>query len=208
VQFLVDRGHSWAEGRTPVEERYITFPLGTGRRLAVSFASGSRVRVEIHHPKDPDKRLFDELSEKSEEIEKRFPDERICWERDCGDTSRIAVYRGCDIIPPEHEACSELYAWIERNLIRFREILGLPTPPPTPMGKKTPWGSGVNTGAGALDIVILNIPKGREFAEAEIAEEVRRRGLTVRGAVREHLDNRRKKGFVVKTPNGWRRVSD
>ena len=71
----------------------------------------------------------------------------------------------------------------------------------------TAWGSGVNCGAGALDIVVLDIPIGREFTADEIAAEVRRRGLEPRGAVREHLVNRQKKGFVVKTDNGWRRVS-
>ena len=73
--------------------------------------------------------------------------------------------------------------------------------------EKTAWGSGVTTGAGSLDIVILEIPIGREFTEDEIADEVRRRGLPERGAVREHLVNREKKGFVVKSANGWKRLS-
>ena len=72
----------------------------------------------------------------------------------------------------------------------------------------TSWGSGINTGAGSLDIVILDIPIGREFTEEEIAEEVRRRGLKERDAVYEHLYNRQEKGFVAKTDNGWKRVSN
>lgn len=72
----------------------------------------------------------------------------------------------------------------------------------------TPWGSGVETGAGSLDIVMLDIPLGREFTAAEIIDEVRRRGLPERGAVREHLVNREHRGFISKTANGWKRISD
>ncbi|HUY34242.1 MAG TPA: hypothetical protein VMV69_15960 [Pirellulales bacterium] len=71
----------------------------------------------------------------------------------------------------------------------------------------TVWGSDVNSGAGSLDIVILAIPKGREFTPEELAAEVRRRGLPERRAVREHLVNREKMGVVEKTPNGWKRIA-
>lgn len=71
----------------------------------------------------------------------------------------------------------------------------------------TPWGSSVNSGAGSLDLVILSIPQQQEFTPEELAAEVRRRGLPARDAVREHLINREKKGFLAKTANGWKRIA-
>ena len=71
----------------------------------------------------------------------------------------------------------------------------------------TAWGSDVNSGAGSLDIVILAIPKGREFTPEELAAEGRRRSLPAPGAIREHLVNREKIGVVEKTPNGWKRIA-
>lgn len=70
------------------------------------------------------------------------------------------------------------------------------------------WGSRRDNGAGSLNIVILDIPNGRTFTSKEIEAEVFRRGLTGRGAVREHLDSLAEKGHVVKVPGGWQRISD
>lgn len=71
---------------------------------------------------------------------------------------------------------------------------------------KTLWGSRIDSGAGALDIVMLDIPIGQEFTIDQIKNEVIRRSLLLRGAINEHLNRRRREGFVVKTTNGWKRV--
>lgn len=73
--------------------------------------------------------------------------------------------------------------------------------------EKSAWGSDLNSGAGSLDAVILGMPRGQEFTPEELAVEVRRRNLPVRGAVREHLVNREKRGLVERTPNGWKRIA-
>ena len=69
--------------------------------------------------------------------------------------------------------------------------------------ERTRYGSGEGTGAASLDIVIMGIPLGREFTEAEVREEVLRRGLPERGAVKEHLRVLRGSGFIRKSDNGW-----
>ncbi len=70
------------------------------------------------------------------------------------------------------------------------------------------WGSRTYCGAGSLNIVILEIPRTLTFTQEEIADDVQRRGLPERGAVREHLLSLEKKGHVVKVPGGWQRISD
>jgi repressor of nif and glnA expression len=74
-------------------------------------------------------------------------------------------------------------------------------------GERTRYGSGPGTGAASLDMVILDIPLGREFTEAEVTDEVRRRGLPERGAVGQHLRALRERGFIRKSDNGWVRIS-
>ncbi|MBX9580944.1 MAG: hypothetical protein K2X87_11600 [Gemmataceae bacterium] len=69
--------------------------------------------------------------------------------------------------------------------------------------EQTIWGNAIRSGAGSLNLVIHDIPAGRLFTEHEIADEVRRRGLTERGAVREHLMSLTRKGYVAKAEGGW-----
>jgi len=71
----------------------------------------------------------------------------------------------------------------------------------------SPYGSGAGTGAASLDIVIREIPLGREFTEHELEQEVRARGLQERGAIREHLRSLEQRGHVQRSENGWKRVS-
>ena len=71
---------------------------------------------------------------------------------------------------------------------------------------QTPYGSGEGTGAASVDLVVLEMPLGREFTEAEVEDEVRRRGLPERGAVYEHLRALRNRGFLRKTDTGWVRL--
>lgn len=71
----------------------------------------------------------------------------------------------------------------------------------------SPYGSRVTTGAGALDLVIRDIPIGREFTEAEVIDEVRRRKLPERRAVYEHLYSLQKRGHVRRSAKGWQRLN-
>lgn len=73
--------------------------------------------------------------------------------------------------------------------------------------ERTRYGSGEGTGAASLDIVIMEIPVGREFTETEVDDEVERRGLPRRGAAGQHLRALRDRGFIRKTDNGWIRES-
>ena len=74
-------------------------------------------------------------------------------------------------------------------------------------GETTRYGSGIGTGAGSIDVVVMDIPVGREFTEAEVEAEVRRRGLPDRGAKGQHLRTLKERGYIRKTDNGWARVS-
>jgi hypothetical protein len=73
--------------------------------------------------------------------------------------------------------------------------------------ERTRYGSALGTGAASLDIVVSDIPIGREFTEAEVAAEVHRRWLPERGAIGEHVRALRNRGFIRRTDNGWVRES-
>lgn len=74
--------------------------------------------------------------------------------------------------------------------------------------EKTPWETVQNTAAGAMDLVILTYPVGREFTEDELKADIRARHLPTRGAMQRHLDTLRSRGFVRKGAKvrGWVRV--
>jgi hypothetical protein len=71
----------------------------------------------------------------------------------------------------------------------------------------SPYGSRMSTGAGAIDLVINAIPIGREFTEAEVVQEVRRRKLKERGGIYEHLYSLQKRGHIRRSANGWQRLN-
>ncbi len=71
----------------------------------------------------------------------------------------------------------------------------------------SPYGRRPGTGAASLDVVIKNVPVGREFREEELVTEVRQRGLKERGAVREHLRALQQEGHLRRTDNGWVRLN-
>lgn len=126
LSFLISRGHPWASNRKTSKQAYITFPIGkSGIGVNVSMAMGSRIRVEIFIYSDPEKIIFDSLIPKKNEIDALFPDETVSWERlDDGAASRVAVYRPYDRdeVSRESPARTALYEWIEKNLVRFREV--------------------------------------------------------------------------------------
>lgn len=72
--------------------------------------------------------------------------------------------------------------------------------------EKTEWGTVVDTGAASIDIVVMVRPIGQKFTVDDVELEIRRRGLPERGAIREHLDTLRKRGYVERRDGGWRRI--
>jgi hypothetical protein len=71
----------------------------------------------------------------------------------------------------------------------------------------SPYGCRIGTGAASLDLVIKVIPLEQEFTEEEVAEQVRRWGLTERGAVYEHLYSLQQRGHIRRTDAGWVRIN-
>jgi hypothetical protein len=70
----------------------------------------------------------------------------------------------------------------------------------------TPYGSTPGTGAASLDAVIADIPLGREFTEAEVRAEVRRRRLPERSAIGQHLRALKEREYLRRTGKGWVRL--
>lgn len=71
----------------------------------------------------------------------------------------------------------------------------------------SPYGSRAGTGAASIDLVIREIPVGREFTVEEIEKAVRDQSLPERSAIREHLRSLAQRGHLAKTDNGWQRVN-
>ncbi len=78
-------------------------------------------------------------------------------------------------------------------------------PGPRPAGGKTAFGSAADSGAGAIDTVLIEAD--RPLTETEIIAEVRRRKLKERGGVGSHLQSLRRRGCIVSTPAGWVKAS-
>jgi len=123
--YLESKGHKWAQGRQGSTEPWISSPVGkAGARVNVSMAMRSRMRVEIYC-NDKDKGNFEALQGHKNEIESLFPDETVSWEPlEDAIASRVAVYRPYDrdhVLDdsPDRQA---LFAWIEKNMSRLREI--------------------------------------------------------------------------------------
>ena len=70
----------------------------------------------------------------------------------------------------------------------------------------TPWGGRIGKGTGSIEIVVRDIPLGREFTADEVDHEIARRGLQGRGATRRHLETLRDRGFIRRSDNGWVRI--
>jgi hypothetical protein len=68
----------------------------------------------------------------------------------------------------------------------------------------TAWGTVVGTGAASIEIILMEA--SQPLSIHEIEEEVRRRGLTERGAVSRHLNVLKGRGHIINTPAGWCRV--
>lgn len=126
--FLASKGHEWAKGRQGSKKSWIWSSVGkTGLGVHVSMATGSRMRVEIYCSNDPDKSIFQTLLSRKSEIESLFPEETLSWEPlEDARASRVGVYRAYDkeAVSEDTEARRELFGWIEKNLSRFRRVVG------------------------------------------------------------------------------------
>lgn len=124
--YLEAKGHAWAHGRRASSESWISSPVGKGGvGVHVSMAMRSRMRVEIYCGNDKEKKIFGILQGHKDEIEALFPDETISWEPlEDAIASRVAVYRPYerDSVSDDSPDRRELFAWIEKNVSRLREI--------------------------------------------------------------------------------------
>ena len=92
--------------------------------VGFSFARGNRFRVELYidqGDRETNKRIFDELHRRREEVEARIGEE-LSWERiDVRRASRIAVYRPGSITDSA-EALAGLRAWGAATIIKFYQV--------------------------------------------------------------------------------------
>jgi hypothetical protein len=126
LDYLASKGQGWAAGRRAPKDSWISSPIGkTGVGVNVSMAMRSRMRVEIYCGDDPEKTLFQALHSHQTEIEAMFSGESVSWEPlEDTSASRVAVYRPYvkDTVSEEGPQRQELFAWIEKNLVRLREV--------------------------------------------------------------------------------------
>jgi hypothetical protein len=95
-------------------------------QYGTSFAQGGRVRAEIYldrQDQDANKRAFDSLYARREEIEAAFG-ATLSWERlDDRRASRVAIYRPGSIEADE-ATLSDVRSWAITHLLKFRDIFG------------------------------------------------------------------------------------
>lgn len=125
-KYLESNGHKWARNRRTTKDSWISSGIGkSGVNVNVSMAQGSRIRVEIYFPDDEDKVLFNTMHNNKAEIESRFMNDTIQWEKlEAAKASRIAVYRDYDKTQcsVDSQERIDLFKWISDNLFRLREI--------------------------------------------------------------------------------------
>lgn len=124
--YLSTHGHPWAKGRSATRDAWIASAVGrSGIGVNVSFAQGSRLRVEIYLSSDAAKSQFDRLLKHRTAIESQLPEEKVEWERlEDARASRVAVYRlyetaSLSEATPERE---QTFAWIARNMAVLRDV--------------------------------------------------------------------------------------
>ncbi len=125
-QSLIDElrnNYSFTKAKVAQPQNWCSFQTGiTGMSFGTAFATGGRVRVELYidvGETDKNKKLFDWLFEKKENIESEIG-EPLEWERlDTRRASRIAVYREGSIDEPE--TLKEIHSWAVQELLKFRK---------------------------------------------------------------------------------------
>jgi CBS domain-containing protein len=92
--------------------------------LSFSFARGARFRVELYidqGDREANKQIFDNLHQRSDEIESQIGED-LSWERlDQRRASRIAAYRRGSITD-EPEALLDLRRWATKTMIKFHSV--------------------------------------------------------------------------------------
>ena len=126
LRFLEANGHPWAHGRSTTKDAWISSGVGrSGIGANISMATHSRMRVDIYCSNDASKSQFESLLKHKQDIEARFPDEQVSWERlEDATASRVAVYRPYekDRVSEDTSERQQLFKWIGQNLEQMREV--------------------------------------------------------------------------------------
>lgn len=129
LTYLADHGHSWARGRRPTRESWISSSVGrSGISVNLSMAQYSRLRVEVylaHTSHEQNTLWFETLQERKAEVETLLGDQDVSWEPlNDAISCRIAVYRPYDrkkaIEDAEYRA--SLYPWLAEQTKVMRRI--------------------------------------------------------------------------------------
>ncbi len=124
--YLAMHGHPWAKGRSTTKDAWIASAVGkSGINVNVSFALGSRLRVEIYLSSEAAKAQFDKLFVLRTDIEAKLPDETVEWERlEDARATRVAVYRPYDAtaLADDTSERAHVFAWIAKNLTVLRDV--------------------------------------------------------------------------------------
>lgn len=126
-QVLIDElrtKHSFTKAKIAQPQNWYVFPTGiSGISYGTSFAQGEKVRVELYldlKEKEDNKKLFDWLSDKKQQINNEFG-ESLSWERmDHRIASRVAIYRKGSI--ENTESLTEIQEWAIQELLKFRKV--------------------------------------------------------------------------------------
>ncbi|MDE3088034.1 MAG: DUF4268 domain-containing protein [Chloroflexota bacterium] len=119
--------HKFTGARVAFPQNWFGFATGvSGITYGAVFAQGGRVRVELYIDRgeaEDNKRIFDSLHAKREEIESRL-EAPLEWERlDDRRASRIALYSSGSI-DLDQNSLTKIREWMISNLLRFRKVFG------------------------------------------------------------------------------------
>lgn len=117
--------HSFTGARVGQPQNWYSFSSGIqGIVFSAVFAQGGKARAEIYidqGDQENNKKLFDTLKEKEQEIEKNFGGS-LEWERlDEKRASRIAIYRDGSVESPDSEL-EEIRKWHIENLLKIKKV--------------------------------------------------------------------------------------
>jgi len=119
--------HRFTKAKVAFAQNWYSFPAGIrGVSYGTSFAQGGRVRAEVYidrQDRDTNKRVFDSLLQKKQELELQFGSP-FTWERlDDRRASRVAFYRPGSIDSDE-QTLAEIRSWAITQLLKFRDVFG------------------------------------------------------------------------------------
>lgn len=125
-QALIDElreGHRFTKAKVAFPQNWYGFSSGTTDvSYNITFNKGNRVRAEIYinrRDQEANKRLFDSLFGRKQELEAKFGSE-LQWERlDDRQASRVAIYRDGSI--DDDQTLTEIKAWAIIQLLKLKE---------------------------------------------------------------------------------------